>query len=186
MKFGAVRSDWTPVEVADAQARYYAENPDDGEFEGSPHSQWLLLHQLEAMRKDIEAGEGLLLLYAIRGCAKYGVAMPEWMAQEYMKVFDSVWNAKVTSWDAAFGAPYKKGAHLGQVRKRKEDRKKVWMLVLIEVGAAPNTPIDAALFERIGEKLGLKKTATEKLYYEACRLHNFSAMNVRELIQSHK
>lgn len=108
----------------------------------------------------------MALLAAIRECANHDLPMPEWVSHAYIRAYDMVLNCKAGSWDEVFGRPYRKGAQLAAMRKRRIKRLAVWNEARRIILSEPETPIDVAFFERIGEKLAIGKTLASELYYE--------------------
>jgi hypothetical protein len=130
--------------------------------------------RIEALRETVLAGDGLALLGALRICANFDLAMPDWLAQEFIQRYDHVLNCDVKSWDEAFGRPYEKGAHLNALRKRRRLRFAVYNAVVEITKANPEQPIDEGLFGTVGAKLHIGKTMAAELYYEAKRMLMFT------------
>lgn len=114
---------------------------------------------------------GFDVLAAVRVCAARGLVLPDWLAREFILRYDAVLNARAGSWDdpAAFGRPYKKGAQLAAIRKRRLLRWAVHDEVTRIRSMEPDTPTDEALFERVGAKFHVAKTLCAELYYSAER-----------------
>lgn len=125
----------------------------------------LLPDTFEVLRAKFEAGNERALMLAIRNCAEYGVPLPEWVSAAYIKAYDAVSGAVVKSWDDVFGVPYPKGTQLAALRKRRRLRFAVRVAVAEILREHPQTPIDEALFERVGEMFSIGKTLASDLYY---------------------
>lgn len=125
--------------------------------------------RVESLRSSIDKGDGFAVLAAIRICLNHGLVGPEWLSYAFNQRYDQVLNCRAASWDApkAFGKPYKKGTHLNALRKRREKCFAVLNDINEIRAREPSTPIDKALFERVGKQLGLGGTLTEEYYYHA-------------------
>ena len=119
--------------------------------------------QLEANRGRFEAGDQMSLFAAIRICANHDLPLPRWAAMAFIRGYDEVLNCRAGSWDAAFGKPYPKGEHLRSRRLRRENLFAVRLAV--DDLHSKGSPKDEAMFESIGEKLGIGKTLAMELYY---------------------
>lgn len=124
---------------------------------------------VESLRSSIDKGDGFSVLAAIRICLNHGLVGPEWLSYAFNRRYDQVLNCRAGSWDdpKAFGKPYKKGAHLNALRKKREKCFAVLNDINEIRAREPSTPIDKALFERVGKRLGLGGTLTEEYYYHA-------------------
>lgn len=125
--------------------------------------------KVESLRSSIENGDGFSVLAAIRICLNHGLVGPEWLSYAFNRRYDQVLNCRAASWDApkAFGKPHKKGTHLNALRKRRGKCFAVLNAVNEIRAREASTPIDKALFERVGKRLGLGSTLTEEYYYHA-------------------
>jgi hypothetical protein len=74
-----------------------------------------LLSELEAK---FLAGEKTALFAAIRVCAEFSCALPDWAAAAFMEGYAAVERLNLDSWDDAFGRPKVKGQRLPNARKR--------------------------------------------------------------------
>lgn len=156
--------------AAEETDRIIHEAPDRRNDPALPIFQLAGRERIEKYRKAFEASaDSYWVLLAIRVCANHDLVMPEWLARAYIRAFDTVHTARAKSWDDVFGKPYPKGAHLSAVRQRMTLRWQVLNHVNDIKAREPKTPTDAALFERVGEALGIGKTQAETLYYEAKR-----------------
>lgn len=120
---------------------------------------------LQKLRVAFERGDSFALMQAIRKCCTHDFVLPEWVSRAYIKAFDTIVDCQSDSWDHVFGAPVPKGVHLAALRKKRTTKFRV--LSLVNARHQARTPIDDALFEAVGEELGLGKTLCKKYYYEA-------------------
>lgn len=134
-----------------------------------PYFQWNALKTIEARRHIVEAGDGYEVLACIRKCVTHGVVAPEWLAYAFNRRYDAVLNCKAKSWDdpLSFGKPYKKGANLNAMRKRRLLRFAVWNEARRLLNESPQMPIDEYFFEVIGKPFNIGKTLASEYYYEA-------------------
>tara|TARA_R100001509_G_scaffold160406_1_gene128165 strand:- start:1182 stop:1934 length:753 start_codon:yes stop_codon:yes gene_type:complete len=122
----------------------------------SPHDQWRatknLLPELEA---EHAAGDSKALFSALAVCARLGLPLPEWAGNAVIKAHTQASNYEISSWDHAFGAPYKKGAKIAQLRIRK--KKERFAVEQYRLRRAAGWSYEEALWKaaklaRIGEK----------------------------------
>lgn len=132
-------------------------------------SEW----ELEKERMRFERGDKMALLAAVRVCANHDMPLPEWASRAFIRAYDTILNCRIGSWDDAFGRPYRKGVHLAALRKRRKLRMKVWLDVNAELKKSSRA-VDESLFEDIGRPLGLGKTLTAEMYYEARNMTKWS------------
>lgn len=135
----------------------------DGGPEG-PLFKWHVAREIEALKQDIDAGDGFVVLHCIRLCVTHGLVAPEWLAYAFNRRYYQVSSCRVGTWDEAFGKPYP-GKHLAKLRQRRELKFDVYLRVSESTQA-----IDEALFERVGHEFGIGKTLCSELYYEAKKL----------------
>ncbi|GHA74954.1 hypothetical protein [Cognatilysobacter bugurensis] len=127
---------------------------------------------LEALEQRFASGDKRAVLTAVRICAANNDLLPQWAAEAFVKAYESVRLHKVASWDDAFGRPHPKGTHLASMRKRRELRGRVFTAV--NAASRDGRPIDAGLFEDVGEQLGIGKTLASELFYETRNSMPFS------------
>lgn len=163
--------EWTLEEAKAANEKALAENPERSFADPTlPIAQWLGLKSLDECRSRYEGGEKLELMRAIRICANHDLVMPEWLWKGYITAFDTVMGARAKSWDDVFGMPWPKGTHLNAVRKKRELKFSIWNGVRGICERSPETPIDVALFERVGKEFNIGKTLASEYYYEVARV----------------
>lgn len=134
--------------------------------EGTSPAHEFLVDLLERQREGFEAGDGYMLMAAIRACAEHGLPMPQWAADAYAAAFDRIHRAEVRSWDEVLGAPFPKSANLNTERnKRNRLAVKVWNRAHEILASEPDAVIDASLFERVGAEFHVGKTRASELFY---------------------
>lgn len=157
-------------QVRASQARYERRG---GSGPEGPMAQFLAKERIKELRVQYEAGDRMALLAAIRRCANHGLVMPEWVAKEFIRGYDSVLNCREKSWDAAFGAPYPKNSNLRAMRRRRTLRLSVYNAVNDLHRRDPKEyPIDGITFAVIGKRkqFNMSGSAIGKLYYETKHL----------------
>lgn len=114
-------------------------------------------------------GDRFALMEAIYLCAWHKLMMPDWVSSEYINGIQSILGCREKSLDDVFGLPYKKGAHLNALKKKREIRPAVFVRVLEILKENPDTPIDRELFKRVGKEVHppVGGSEAEKLWYEA-------------------
>ena len=122
---------------------------------------------LEVYRELFELeGDRTLILEGVQLCAKAGVPLPFWLAAAFLRAYaDTRHRHRHKSWDDVFGAPHAKGTHLGADRRRHTLGRDAYVLVGRIKTQNPDTPIDEALFDRVGRALGASRTVTAEAYY---------------------
>ena len=159
-------NEWTLQEAQAATDAALAADPPRASADPTlPLFQWAALQDIEASRAVIERGDGFALLGAVRKCANHDLAMPEWLAKQFIRRYDRVLNCRAEIWDEVFGKPYPKGTDINAMRKRRELGFAVWLEVQSILNQEPETTIDAGLFERVGERFKIGKSFADKLYY---------------------
>lgn len=124
-------------------------------------------HLSELEQSYIDTGDGAIILEALYVCFLRDMPLPEWVQKAYLSAYRKVRQYGAGSWDEVFGRPHPKGTHLSAKRERWEKQEQVYFRVKEILKNEPETPIDAALFERVGRELGVgSKTKTEDIYYE--------------------
>lgn len=102
----------------------------------NPVAQWGAAQQINALLKDkVLAGDGFAVLDAVSRCARSNLLMPDWLAVAFIQRYDQVLNARVGSWDEAFGAPYPDRARLATARLKR--RKVIELMVFFSGPDAP-------------------------------------------------
>ncbi len=148
---------WTAT-LAEAQAQ-----PDAYTLPHGAVLRWGQALDISAARAFYEAAP----LDGVAACVRAGLVVPGWLARAFLRRFDKVTTHEVGSWDAAFGAPLVKGAHLPSLRRRRLLLPNVYAAVkaATEAGAA----VGFDLFDSVGESLGIRRTLAEELYRLALR-----------------
>ena len=125
---------------------------------------------LSACETDFRQGDKWSLMKAVYVSACEGAPMPPWAAAGIKAAYIAASRAEVRSWDELLGAPVEKGQHLEAVRKKARLMMPVVMRVREILHSEPRTPIDQALFERVGGEFHICKTLASEYYYEAVGL----------------
>ena len=123
-----------------------------------PAAQRAVLRDIEAKRDVVESGNGYELILCVGWCALYRIAMPVWLATEFLGRTHAVFDERSASWDDAFGRPYPKGVHLSAMRKARKTRFAVFEAVQAARKRDPRIAIDDRLFEAVGGPLKIGKT----------------------------
>ena len=169
-----IDKNWSIDEAIAANKKFLADNPSISWADPSlPFSQWEALYSLDACKIKFETGHQKSLMLAIRICANHDLPLPDWAARAYIKAFDRVNNALDKSWDSVFGLPYPKGTHLSALRKKHVTKLKVWHEVKDVIRTNRQTPIDEALFEKVGKKYGIGKTLASEYYHAVIKQFGF-------------
>lgn len=122
--------------------------------------------ELDAYRKAFEGGDANALIQAIRICFVFEEVAPQWVAAAFLSATNKWYALEVKELGEAFGVTFPKGAHLTALRKQQRLR---WAVIkAIEDAEKSGRAIDEELFEQIGEKLHIGKTAV-KQYYKSAR-----------------
>lgn len=136
-----------------------------------PLFQFFGAERVKQAKSMVENGDGFVVLMCIRICVTNGLVAPEWLAYAFNRRYDAVANGMAISWDdkLAFGKPYKAGTHKNSVKKRRILPFSAWNEANTIKAMEPETPIDAAFFERVGKLTTppVGKTEAEKAYYLA-------------------
>lgn len=132
--------------------------------------QFFAVRRCMELREEIEKdGSGFAVLAAVRQCGTYELVMPEWLVYAFNRRYDAVLNFRAVSWDApeSFGKPYPKGTNKAANRKKRMLSSAVFNDVRRILASNPGTPIDKALFEKVGAKHAIGATLAEEYYRHA-------------------
>lgn len=153
---------WTVDEAVAAQEAFEAAGGDPSDATG-PVFQWGALIEVEELRAGVTA-DGSGLMNCIYLCAWHGVAMPRWLAREFMRRYRDVRQFRAASWDEVLGRPHPKGVQLAAARKRLD---KTWRLRVAVQTAHLKEPKASlsSLIEREGDALGLERTQAFEFYH---------------------
>lgn len=157
-------SNFDPWESTFEQAR---DQPNSHELHGAVF-QWVMADKLKKESQKI-LSHGFGVLEAVAVCARYGLVMPDWLADAYLTRYLAVEQCKVGSWDAeaAFGRPYLKGKQMPGLRRSMKNRVLIARAVADEIARNPHIVIDVRFWEEIGHRFGEGKTSAQKLHAEA-------------------
>lgn len=129
--------------------------------------------EVASLRQDCEHdGGGTAVLRCVRLCAIYGLVMPNWLVVEFDRRYARVVEAKVRTWDEAFGRPWPGRVRLTTLRRRGRLRRVVYLEVCRRLREVPRPPLRRSLFEEIGEMAEISRSGAEveRLYYEAIKI----------------
>jgi hypothetical protein len=118
------------------------------------------------LKRQFEAGDKSVLLYAVYQCLEMKRPLPEWARIAFLDVCEAVERFEIKSWDDAFGRPFPKSTHL-KAEKRKEQLR--WTIMAhVKNLKAEGGRIDKELFDKIGWRLNpkLSGTTVSKIYYD--------------------
>ncbi len=135
-----------------------------------------LLEDLDRRKERCLAAEGgTALLECVRDCLLHGVTAPAWLRDEYVRRFALVGEARVKSWDEAFGRPFAPRARLAIIRRDRQRLRSVHEAVWAVLREDPRHAIDDALFRRAAESPGLALSAgsVKTKYYQAINEHGY-------------
>ena len=151
---------WT---FEEAQRRSEEEEPELLERQ-QPFVVWMVLNHLDELKEKFDGGDKFALPEAIQKCANHDLVMPDWVADAYVEGYRNIVHAKFRSWDDVFSQAYP-GRKLAALRKRRVLGPGVSARIRDILEREPETRIDEALFERVGQKFGIGKMLTAQFYY---------------------
>ena len=115
------------------------------------------------LKSAYEAGHRQALWQIIVVCSLRGTPIPEWACEVFTGIDPHVKWGMIESWSEVFGKPREKAR---SVIKAKNSRRSVYEMV--QLLNARGNPINDAMFELIGKRLGIGgKTTVKNLYREA-------------------
>lgn len=148
-----------------AAKEFLASGPSLDEFLRTPIAHVQREIQLKRLEEMYASGDTGALLEAMYECCRFNVPLPPWLRISFQEAYLKVAHFKEPSWESVFGKPLRKGKQTDAARKKLELAIPVYVRVCEIRKDNPDQPIDAGLFEMVGEELGLKKTQTEEYYY---------------------
>ena len=119
---------------------------------------------LRTWEKQFQAGDTVALFKAVHLCLRAGVA-PSWVRQAFDEGLKNVIERDAVSWDEAFGGPYRKGAQIKSVKRRRKLLLPVYEEVM-RLHVEEKRPIDLWTFAAAGKKFGIGHTLAGELYKE--------------------
>lgn len=156
---------WSMDEVFEAQEEWEKYSPASREL--GPFVRWTGAMKLCGLYRAYQDGDKKAILEALAICCFYSLPIPRWLERACLAAYRKVQNYKVKSWEDVFGRPHPKGTHILTKRQEIEYSRKVYERIQQIKKNKPSTPIDGALFERIGKEFGIGgKTLTEGYYYK--------------------
>lgn len=127
---------------------------------------WCAAQAIVANRDAIE-NDGRLLLEAVAKVLEYGLRSPDWLAKSYRTRLGIFQTYETATLDRAFGLTPPTERSRKVLHSDRQLRGRVHAALLERLQAAPDTAIDNALWEEVGEQFGIGKEKCEKLYLEA-------------------
>jgi hypothetical protein len=118
------------------------------------------------LKRQFEAGDKSVLLWAIWSCLESRRPMPEWLRIAFLDAYEAAERFEIRSWDEVFGRPVPKSMHL-KTEKRKEQLR--WAIIARVKALKAERPIDKGLFEQVGKELGISGTVASDIYYGRSR-----------------
>jgi hypothetical protein len=117
------------------------------------------------LKRQFEAGDKSVLLFAIYACLELRRPMPEWLRIAFCNACEAAEGFEIKSWDEVFGPPVPKGTHLNTERRNAAVR---FFIVKRVQALKAEKPIDKGLFEKIGQELNppLSGTTVSEIYYD--------------------
>jgi hypothetical protein len=117
------------------------------------------------LKRQFEAGDKSVLLYAIYACLELKRPVPEWLRVAFLDACEAAERFEIRSWDEVFGRPVPKGMHLKSEKRNAELR--VFIIQRVEALKAGGKRVDKGLFEQVGKELGISGTVASDIYYNA-------------------
>ena len=116
------------------------------------------------LKRQFEAGDKSVLLYAIYACLESRRPIPEWLRVAFLDAYEAAERFEIRSWNEVFGQPVPKGTHLKTERRNAQLR---WTIIeRVEALKAEERTVDKGLFEQVGEELGITATLVSDIYYD--------------------
>ncbi|MBX3601186.1 MAG: hypothetical protein KF863_11210 [Rubrivivax sp.] len=154
-----------PPEVARATARAWeaesrliqsARSAYVGPFMASPDAQADAARACLRMKPEIDAGDGAAVLDAVAQCAAHGLALPPWLAAEFVARHQRAVKGFCRTWcdSDAFGDVYPKGTNAAGVRAVAVFGPWAYEVAQGFIDDDPATAIDRDFYERVGEAIG--------------------------------
>lgn len=137
-----------------------------------PYMQLAAAKECLKLRVQVEAGQGLAVMLALKQCIAHGLIVPGWLAAAFIAKTDAVEGGRARSWDdpLAFGTPYKSGKNISRVHTLRTVAPQAYLDGLQLLTDAPDTPLDKANFyEPLAEKHSMGATQMENALREYCK-----------------
>jgi hypothetical protein len=121
------------------------------------------------LKRQFEAGDKSVLLYAIYGCLELRRPIPEWLRVAFLDAYEAAERFEIRWWDQVFGRPVPKGTHLKTERRNAQLR---WTIIArVEALKAEGWKVEKeGLFDQVARDLkikGVKGTTVSEIYYES-------------------
>lgn len=153
---------WTYDDAFNAQFEWKKRHPNT-QSQG-PYYQWSGAMELKDLYQIYNDGNKGVILEALHICAKNCLMMPQWVEKAFLEAYQKVHRYEVRSWDDVFGRPIPKNVHLQAKQRERSVGWQVYKCIKELKRNNPSKPIDIALFEKVGERFGIKKTLVQKYY----------------------
>ena len=132
----------------------------------SPGRQEEQQRELEHDREKVEAGDRRVIFYALARCAKHGLAMPDWLAEEYLRGIQKWHDFEGRTLDESFDCERQKGLRVRAERSYRQHGKAVFdeiFRLTVECGH----PMSGETFELAAGNLnrGFEKTTCSGMFY---------------------
>lgn len=132
----------------------------------SPGRQEEQLRELEHDREKVEAGDRRVIFYALARCAKHGLAMPDWLAEEYLRGIQRWHDFEKRTLDECFECERQKGLRVSAELSYRQHGKAVFNEIFrltVECGH----PMSDETFELAARHLncGFEKTTCARMFY---------------------
>ena len=158
--------DWSLEDALKAEEEWECRYGPDVRGRG-PLCRWIGARKLKDIYEMYKAGNNQAILEALHICSFNSLPIPRWCEMAFLSSYRKVKFYRAKSWDDVFGCPHAKGTNLYAKGKERDFRRKVVKRIEEIRRNEPSTPIDGALFERVGLEFGIGgKTLTETYYYK--------------------
>ena len=120
-------------------------------------------HAVEELHRQFRAKNERALLDAVDFCARAGMAMPPWLANAFCRRYMKWHQFEAKSLDEAFKVERPKRMQTKKAERREKLKLQV-VLEVLRIQSEKRVPLDNTLFERVGEKLGIKRAHVAKMW----------------------
>jgi hypothetical protein len=115
------------------------------------------------LKREFEAGDKSVLLYAIYACLDSRRPIPEWVRVAFLDACEAAERFEIRSWEQVFGRPVSKGTHL-KLRKRDAGLPLI-IIEHVEALKRAGRKVDKGLFREVGKEWGINATRASEIYY---------------------
>ena len=132
-----------------------------------PFFRWLGASELRELYETYRSGDSTAIIEALYVCSLNSLPIPRWCEYSFLASYRKVRRYKAKGWNDVFGRPHPKGTHLETKKQELEKSLLVYRRIKNIKKEDPSTPVDGALFERVGKEFAIGgKTLTEEYYYK--------------------